>query len=143
MASPSPQASTVRRCGGWAGAGEGGKLALPLCLAPAKRPEPAPAGESTGRRNVRIGDALAKARDGICGGFGGYSLCRQPGADCSQRIAAPMQRSRPGGGVSRIIQKPRFLVPSDDRIDLLSDLLSRIRGVPPDAADQNAPQILR
>jgi len=106
------------------GAGECGEFALPVCRASAKRPEPAPAGESAGRCEIGVRSFVTELCDSLCRDLGSHSLCRQPGADRPERVAAAMQRSRPAGGVGGIIQKPRFLIPSDDRIDLGFDLLS-------------------
>jgi hypothetical protein len=53
-----------------------------------------------------------------------------------------MQRGDPAGCVGGIIHKPRFLVSSDDFIDLRPGLLDGLRSTPPGTTDQNAPQIL-
>ena len=53
-----------------------------------------------------------------------------------------MHRGHPPGGIGGIIQKPRFSVSSDDRIDLGSRLLGSLRSMPPCPTDQNPPQIL-
>ena len=45
--------------------GVSGELALPIYRSPAKRSEPAPAGEGAGRRYIWVSDAVANIGDGI------------------------------------------------------------------------------
>ena len=125
-----------------AGAGECGELALAVRRRPAKRSEPAPASKSARSGDVGIGGILAKAGDGLGCDLGRNPLAREPRANRFKRITAPMQRGRSAGGVGGVIQKPRFSVSSDDRIDLSSSLLGSLRGMSPGTTDQNPPQIL-
>jgi hypothetical protein len=63
------------------GAGECGQLALPVRRRPAKRSEPAPAGESARRGDVGIGGLRAKTRDCLGCDRGRNPLACQPRAN--------------------------------------------------------------
>ena len=78
-----------------------------------KRPETAPPGKGAGRRKIGVGRGGPQARYGI-GDIGGrHSLRRQPCPHRAHQLAAAMQRLYPRGGISRVVEQPRFTVARD------------------------------
>jgi hypothetical protein len=108
----------------------------------AKRPEPTPAGESTGGREIRVRGIAAQARHCIRYIRGCHALCRQPRPHRPQRFTTAMQRLRPSRRIGRIVEQPRLSVTPDESVDQRRRLLRCLGRMSTNPSHQHPPQIL-